>query len=186
MAKYHVSPDGNPRVCSAPNGKCPFGGDETHYTSKEAARAAFEASEVIPEPASKKVDVGESVRTVNEWGDVYWLNANGELHRDGDLPAIENPDGSKAWYRNGQRHRDGDLPAIEDADGSKLWCQNGLLSRDGDLPATEYADGSKEWWVNGIFQYRISPDGTRANGLPPKFSWWQAWRQARKAGDRRG
>ncbi len=189
MAKYHVSTDGNPRVCTAAEGNCPIGGDENHYTSKEAARAAFEAAAEAPESSSKKNNPGKSVRTVNERGDVEWRNVNGELHRDGDLPAIEYADGSKAWYQNGLLHRDGDQPAIEDADGSKWWYQNGRYHRDGDLPAIEWADGQKErwvngllhrdgglpaaewpngkkeWWVNGEFQYRILPDGTRTNRL---------------------
>ncbi len=152
MPKFHVSSDGNPRVCAASKGNCPIGGDETHYTSKEAARAAFEALEAIPESASKKVDVGESVRTVNEWGDVEWRNADGELHRDGDLPAIEDAAGSKEWWFNGQRHRDGDLPALELEYGSKYWYQNGQLHREGDLPAIEWADGAKAWYQNGKFR----------------------------------
>ncbi len=148
MPKYHVSMDGNPRVCTAAEGNCPLGGNENHYTSKEAARAAFEKS-------------AWSVRTVTPWGDVEWRNAGGQIHRDYDLPAIENPDGSKAWYRNGLMHRDGGLPAIEYPNGTKKWYRNGKRHRDGDLPAVELADGSKAWWVNGKFQYRILPDGTR-------------------------
>ncbi len=163
MAKFHVSTDGNPRVCTASKGNCPFGGDENHYTSKEAARAAFEASEAIPESTSKKTTFGEPVRTTNMRGDVEWLNSLGQLHRDGDLPAIEGVNGSKYWYQNGKLHRDGDLPAVEFADGSKAWYQNGEVHRDGGLPAVQWVDGTKDWWVNGIFQYCILPDGTRSD-----------------------
>jgi uncharacterized Fe-S cluster-containing protein len=93
------------------------------------------------------------------------------LHRL-DGPAIEGPDGGKAWYFEGQRHRldgpafeyiddgkvwwvDGkrhrlDGPAVEYADGSKVWYVDGKLHRlDG--PAVEYADGSKVWYVDGKF-----------------------------------
>jgi hypothetical protein len=40
--KFHVNPaTGNPNKCTATK-SCPFGGDEKHYFSKEAAHAAFE------------------------------------------------------------------------------------------------------------------------------------------------
>ena len=51
-----------------------------------------------------------------------WYNAKGKLHRL-DGPAIEQPNGTKAWYVNGERHRlDG--PAIEHAGGHKEWFVN--------------------------------------------------------------
>ncbi len=168
MSKFHVSTDGNPRVCTAADGNCPLGGNENHFTSKEAARAAFEESV-------------KSIRTVNEWGDVEWINSEGQIHRDYDLPAIESPDGSKAWYRNGQLHRDGDLPAIEFADGSKAWYQNGEVHREGDLPAIEAASGLKEWWVNGK-RHRDGglPAIERWNGIK---EWWVNGRLLRRVSD---
>lgn len=46
MAIYHVNPrDGNVGKCNAKEGKCPFGSEEHHFTSAEAARAAFEANQ---------------------------------------------------------------------------------------------------------------------------------------------
>lgn len=43
MAKFHINPGtGNPGSCSAQAGNCPFGNDDEHYTSEEAARAAYE------------------------------------------------------------------------------------------------------------------------------------------------
>lgn len=43
MAKFHINPDsGNPGSCSAQAGNCPFGSDDEHYTSEDAARAAYE------------------------------------------------------------------------------------------------------------------------------------------------
>ncbi len=169
MPKYHVSSDGNPRVCKASEGNCPIGGDETHYTNKEAARASFEESVAASESTSKKAQSSESVRTVTAWGYVEWRNAGGQIHRDGDLPAVEAKDGSKYWHQNGKLHRDGGLPAIEFPDGTKEWYQNGRYHRDGDLPAIEWADGTKEWWINGKFQYKILPDGSRINSHPNKF-----------------
>ncbi len=43
MAKYHINPStGDAGTCSAQKGNCPFGGDEVHFTSAEAAREASE------------------------------------------------------------------------------------------------------------------------------------------------
>ena len=148
MAKFHVSSDGNPRVCSSSEGKCPFGGNENHYTSKEAARAAFEESMKVPASTAKKNHFGEPVQSVDDRGNVEWRNSNGELHRDGDLPAFERPDGTKYWFRNGKLHRDGDQPAVELSNGTKMWYQNGKGHRDNDKPAIEWANGAKDWYQN--------------------------------------
>ncbi len=150
MPKYHISSDGNPRVCRASDGNCPLGRNTPHFPGKAEARAAFEASVEFLSSSSKnkRSHFVESVRTVNELGDVEWRNTNGQLHRDGGLPAIEWANGSKMWYQNGQIHRDGDLPAVELADGTKEWYRNGKRHRDGNLPAAELADGSKFWFQN--------------------------------------
>ena len=66
-----------------------------------------------------------SIMTTNENGDMEW-SANGQLHRDGGLPAVERANGYKAWWVNGKLHRDGGLPAREFADGSKSWYLNGV------------------------------------------------------------
>lgn len=44
MAKYHVNSAGEAGTCRATKGGCPFGGEDEHYSSPEAARAAFEES----------------------------------------------------------------------------------------------------------------------------------------------
>ena len=85
----------------------------------------------------------------DEFGVTYYRNASGRLHRDGGLPAIERPDGYKAYLVNGLLHRDGGLPAIEYVNGYKVYYVNGQRHRDGGLPAIERADGSKEYWLNG-------------------------------------
>jgi hypothetical protein len=41
MDKFHINAEGNPGKCTA-KVKCPFGGDDAHYFSKEAAQKAFE------------------------------------------------------------------------------------------------------------------------------------------------
>ncbi len=43
MSLFHVNPEtGNAGKCSASKGKCPFGGDNEHFTSAEGARAHYE------------------------------------------------------------------------------------------------------------------------------------------------
>lgn len=57
MTKFHINPEtGEAGECSAQTGNCPFGSDEEHYTSKEAARAAFEAQNTaLPVPPLKSL-----------------------------------------------------------------------------------------------------------------------------------
>jgi len=86
---------------------------------------------------------------VTGFGTTYWYNQQGQLHREGGLPAVEYADGAKQWLVNGQFHREGGLPAIEFADGGKEWWFKGRLHREGGLPAVEFATGGKEWYVNG-------------------------------------
>ena len=38
-----------------------------------------------------------SIMTTNENGDMEW-SANGQLHRDGGLPAVKRANGYKAWW----------------------------------------------------------------------------------------
>jgi hypothetical protein len=64
-----------------------------------------------------------STTETDEYGDRYWLNSEGQLHRE-DGPAVECADGSRAWYLNDQLHRE-------------------------DGPAMEWANGYREWWLNG-------------------------------------
>jgi len=46
MKIFHVNPEnGNVGVCSAQNNNCPFGGEEIHFTSKEAARLNYEQNQ---------------------------------------------------------------------------------------------------------------------------------------------
>jgi len=62
---------------------------------------------------------------INEYGSKLYHKdkAMTILHRE-DGPAVEYPDGGKAWYLNGKRHRE-DGPAIERVDGYKEWYLNG-------------------------------------------------------------
>lgn len=43
---YHISPStGNPNICRAQDGNCPFASDEDHYETKAEAREAFESKQ---------------------------------------------------------------------------------------------------------------------------------------------
>jgi hypothetical protein len=44
MAKFHINGKGEAGKCTATQGGCPFGGDEKHYPTPEAAREAYEKS----------------------------------------------------------------------------------------------------------------------------------------------
>jgi len=54
MAKFHLNGNGDPGLCKASQGNCPFGSDEEHFTSPEAARKAFEATQSIAETPLQK------------------------------------------------------------------------------------------------------------------------------------
>ena len=64
----------------------------------------------------------ESIREVNQWGNIVYTNEKDQYHRE-DGPAIERPNGHKAWYVNGVRHRE-DGPAIEYSDGDEWYYLN--------------------------------------------------------------
>jgi len=98
------------------------------------------------------VCTGRIAKPINHAGQKEW-RADGKLHRDGDLPAVERDNGDKEWWKNGVLHRDGDKPALEFSDGGKQWCKNDELHRDNDLPAVIRANGEKEWWKNGQRYY---------------------------------
>ncbi len=85
MAKYHLSTDGNPRVCTAAEGNCPLGGDAPHFPSKDEARAAFEASgKAFPSPQTKNV-----LKTLTRITDEYYPNRMSvDFDAEGNVVAI--------------------------------------------------------------------------------------------------
>ena len=110
---------------------------------------------------------------IETWPGLQRWYRDGELHRDGDLPAMIKPDGTQRWYKYGKWHRDndlpaeiwadgtqkwykygechrvGDLPAVIQANGTQYWYRDGKQHRDGDLPAVIYADGTQFWYLHG-------------------------------------
>lgn len=76
--------------------------------------------------------------TVDEEGNLFWYNSQGQLLHRTDGPAIEGADGHREWWLNGQYHR---------TDG----------------PAVEWANGHREWWLNGK---RLTEEEHRARTRP--------------------
>ena len=72
------------------------------------------------------------------------------LHRDGDLPAIIERNGSKWYYKYGKLHRDNGLPAVEYSNGGKRWYVNDVLYRGGNLPPIILSDDTRYLYKNGI------------------------------------
>jgi hypothetical protein len=84
--------------------------DHAHY---RLSAISF-ANEIRPDVRQAEVDppeVGPAEMKLLENGDREWRQ-NGQLHRDGDEPAVIYQNGSRVWYRNGEIHRDGDEPAL--------------------------------------------------------------------------
>lgn len=82
MAKYHINGEGNPGLCKAQSGKCPFGGEANHYSSQENARKAFElsmASKDNPPAKRKKLSSAEAIagaqrkRDLKDFANVFTL-----------------------------------------------------------------------------------------------------------------
>lgn len=71
------------------------------------------------------------------------------LHRDNDLPAVINADGSEWWYQDGKLHRENDRPAEILSSGEQRWWYRGLLHREHDYPAIIHLNGRLEWYKNG-------------------------------------
>jgi hypothetical protein len=129
---------------------------------------------------------------------------NGQLHRDGDLPAVINVrDGLEEWWFNGVQHRDGGLPALVGAPSTYLpayrqehreeWWVHGVHERGEDLSATvvrkSVVDGiansvSKLWCQGGV----LHRDGdqpalvTETNGVVVHQEWWRHGQRHRDAG----
>ena len=76
----------------------------------------------------------------------YYKKGTKIIHRE-DGPAIERPNGDKAWIINGSFHKING-PAIEWDDGYKAWYINGKRHRI-DGPAIEWKDGAFSWYING-------------------------------------
>lgn len=69
MAKYHINKEGNPGLCSAESGNCPFGGDANHYSSRANARRAFEfsmASKELTKTSRKRLSSKDAIAAATQ------------------------------------------------------------------------------------------------------------------------
>jgi hypothetical protein len=89
-----------------------------------------------------------STPQTDKYGNRYWYNSQGQLHRK-DGPACEYSNGTRAWWVNGMLHRT-DSPAVEQANGTREWWLNGRRHRV-DGPAIVWDDGDREWYLNGLY-----------------------------------
>lgn len=71
MKKYHVNSKGEAGACSATKGRCPFGGENEHFTSAEAARSFFETNQEAAlagaRKASAKLKPSSPPKTKNQF-----------------------------------------------------------------------------------------------------------------------
>ena len=81
-------------------------------------------------------------------GTVAWYK-NGELHRDGDMPAKIYARGRLEWYKNGLQHRDDDKPAVISADDLLVWYKNDKLHRSCG-PALIRPNNQHQYWINDV------------------------------------
>jgi hypothetical protein len=82
----------------------------------------------------------ESTRSVDKNGTIRYENENGKFHRT-DGPAIEIPNGIKAWIVNGEYHRE---------DGPARVGPNGIV--DYYLNGKKY---TKEDWEREVLKIRL-------------------------------
>jgi len=95
MAKYHIKPEsGEPGNCDAKPGNCPYGSDAEHYTSKVAARAAYEKQQtdkLVFEKVAHDVKLyGEDSSVFRSWSKI---SQDYKLVKDGKRFVLANGGG---------------------------------------------------------------------------------------------
>jgi hypothetical protein len=115
---------------------------------------------------------------VEDSGQCEW-HQNGDLHRDGDKPALINHN-TKKWYCNGLLHRENNLPASVSIYGEE-WFKMGVRHRDDDGPAIIRKNGDKEWWINGIINQ--DDDHFSSFDRSSKTKFWTKEGQKHRDGD---
>ncbi len=94
---------------------------------------------------------------IGDNGTKCWLT-NGKYCNDG--PAVTTGTSTiwmkhiSSRHQSGQYHRDNDLPAYVDTDGTQEWYWYGNLHRNDDKPAIMRPDGTMEWYFHGTC-YRV-------------------------------
>lgn len=115
-------------------------------------------------------DKSSTVSLTDRHGITRYLNEFGQLHREGDLPAVDSYDKSE-YYKNGMLHRD-EGPALKTST-QEAYYKHGVLHRDGDMPAvvhfiTDEKDNRKllcqEFYKEGVLHREKGPAIMWANG----------------------
>ena len=65
--------------------------------------------------------LAEPAPVIHNNGTKKWFNKDGQLHRDGDQPAVIWADGTRLWYRDGGLYRDHDKPVVMARGKSMAW-----------------------------------------------------------------
>ncbi len=95
---------------------------------------------------TEQLSDGSTVETYDN-GMIMYLNKEGKIHRDNDLPAAIDPVyGIKYWYKNGEKHRE-NYPAVVYKNGNTIWYKNDKKHRING-PAVDWKN-TKRWYVNG-------------------------------------
>jgi len=114
----------------------------------------------ISEQKEEIINGVKHLKIVSSKNDIIYT-VNGEIHREGDLPAIIYYGVGSFWFKNNQPHRDNDLPACEFINETKEWHYLGKIHRDG-KPAIIFKNPlDSEWFLNGVYH--------RENDLPAKI-----------------
>jgi hypothetical protein len=140
MAQVHLTLDGEWTECVDP-----------------ACALKFHIPDMMPEQASalprtamlNLLEAIDPPEVDHGTGTKQWLTEIHQLHREYDLPAAIEPDGSMAWWSYGKRHRGNDRPALITPTRQEWWL-NGERHRDSGKPAVIHQGGRSEYWSHGM------------------------------------
>lgn len=108
---------------------------------KEKGNGKKEIKVKIIEKSTIKINEIKHLRIRTEQ-DCEFYYKKGKLHRENDLPAVENPE-MASWYINGLQHRIG-KPSFISKDG-ETWCENGKLHNTTDYAVKRKIPNSNKW-----------------------------------------
>ena len=134
----------------------------------------FKTTKVAPAGKGHVVRFGE--KWGEEYYSIEYYNEKGENDSGHGGPAMTFTEGGQAgtmyWFKNGVIHRDDDLPAIINGDGSLTWCQNGKAHREGNFARMIYHEDCKQhsfhWCIKGKAHREDGP----ANIWPIPMGQW--------------
>jgi hypothetical protein len=157
MSRAHLTPDADWINCTAPACTGKFHLEDT------TAAAARELPWEMMVPLLNAMDAPDAhlADGTRLWHHDHEVQGNTRIkvHRDYDLPATIQPDGTMIWLRDGKIHRDHDRPAIVRPSGRLEWFNGGTRHRDGGKPAIIH--GSRVAYFN--YNVEVDQDGKKVN-----------------------